>query len=147
MCLIYSALEVPVNQMLSRIAGIIVLMAGLAVAWFIYEFNKFTHEPLNLPQQGMVYLLEPGSSFSKMAQELKRRGVLKNALYLKLLARWRGGAEKIRAGEYHLPAGITPAEFLELFISGKVIVYSLTLVEGWTFNQMFDVIRSHTALK
>ena len=42
--------------------------------------------------------------------------------------------------------GLTPAALLDLLVSGKVIEYSLTLVEGWTFAQVLEATRSHPVL-
>jgi len=55
----------------------------------------------------------------------------------------------IKAGEYTLDAGITPEALLRLLVSGKVVSYRFTIVEGWNIYQLLaalgkDQILQHT---
>jgi len=68
-------------------------------------------------------------------------------MYLRLLARWNGQAAKLKAGEYWLAPGTTPPQFLDQLVAGRVKVYSLTIVEGWTFRQMLRAIHVHDAIR
>jgi UPF0755 protein len=63
------------------------------------------------------------------------------------LARWQGIAHAIKAGEYYLPAGITPPQLLQQMVAGKVMEASLTLVEGWTFSQVMAVVSNSPYLR
>jgi UPF0755 protein len=62
------------------------------------------------------------------------------------LGRWTGQAGKIQAGEYRILPGTSPRELLEQLVEGRVIDYSITLVEGRTFSQMMAAVRGHPAL-
>ncbi len=132
--------------MLHRLLGTVILVSALLVAWLAMDFRHFADSPLKLPEQGLTYILKPGSSVSRLAADLKARGVLENELYMRVLARWEGQASQLKAGEYLLTADMSPRSLLNHIVSGKVINHSLTLVEGWTFRQLMQAVRQHDAL-
>lgn len=133
--------------MLNRILGILFLGASFTLAWLMMDFNHFLKSPLSLPQEGENYTLKSGTTVALLARELEQKGYLQQPLYLRLLARWDGLAKRLQAGEYHLDNGLTPRQLLQKLASGKVTTYSQTLVEGWTFRQVMEAVRSQPALK
>jgi UPF0755 protein len=90
--------------------------------------------------------VKPGTSLSAVANDLKSKGILRQPLYLRALAKDLGVSNKIKAGEYLIPSGTTPEMLLERFVRGKVIEYSLTLIEGWNFKQALEAVRGHPML-
>jgi UPF0755 protein len=90
--------------------------------------------------------VRPGESLRLVAARLHDQGVLPHPLDLILLARLRGDANAIRAGEYLVEPGTSVAALLLLLKSGKVVMHSLTLVEGWTFTQVLMSVESDAAL-
>lgn len=111
------------------------------------SLDSFSDNPMALPEAGITYELLPGTSLAAVAGDLERSGYLKSAFYFRLLARLDGQAGNIKAGEYHLPSGLTPKSLLALLVSGKVVSHSLTLVEGWSFQQMLAAVAGHEALR
>jgi UPF0755 protein len=130
-----------------RILGVIVIAASFALAWLLMDFRNFVDAPLGLPREGVLYQLEPGSTVRTLATDLYQRGLLERPLYLRVWARWDGSAQQIKAGEYRIGQGTTPRQLLEQLAAGKVVSYSLTLVEGWTFDQVLDELESEPVLK
>ena len=53
----------------------------------------------------------------------------------------------IKAGEYELLPGLMPEALFALFVSGKTVSYSITLIEGWSFRQMMAEIEAHPVLQ
>ncbi len=133
--------------MLYRLIGFLILVASLFAAWMMMEFNQFIETPVAIGETGLTYKIEPGSSLGPVARDLEQKGVISNALLLRLLARKNNLASKIKAGEFEVQPGMTPLDLLNLFVSGKVIQHSLTLVEGWSFKQVLTAIRGNTILK
>ncbi|MGD8588759.1 MAG: endolytic transglycosylase MltG [Chromatiales bacterium] len=133
--------------MLNRLLGLLTLALSLSLAWAWMEYDSFRSKPLILPEQGLVYNLEPGSSVTSLAADLAARGVIEKPILLRLLARLSRQADRLKAGEYRIPQGTTPVQLLQLLASGKVIQYPLTLVEGWTFRQVMAVVEAHDALQ
>ncbi|MDE2091872.1 MAG: endolytic transglycosylase MltG [Gammaproteobacteria bacterium] len=90
--------------------------------------------------------VRPGEPLRLVATHLHAQGVLPHPLDLVLLARLRGDADAIRAGEYLVEPGTSVAALLELLKSGKVVMHSLTLVEGWTFTQVLASVETDPSL-
>jgi UPF0755 protein len=65
------------------------------------------------------------------------------------LARIKGQAGNIRAGEYAVPPHATTASLLAKLVSGKVVLHSFTIIDGWTFHGLLkrleaDPLITHT---
>jgi len=86
-------------------------------------------------------------SVRSIGAKLQRLGYLSDTIYLRLLARRTGQAAKLKAGEYWLAPGTTPPQLLDQLVAGRVKVYRLTIVEGWTFRQMLSAIQAHEAIR
>jgi UPF0755 protein len=127
------------------VVSVVVVMLGTAgvAAWLWNDYRQFVSEPINLPERGTEYRVRAGVTLRQVAAELAGRGILREPLYLRLLGRERGDANRIKAGDYALEHGMTPNDVIDLFVSGAVIEYSLTLVEGWTFRQALEAVRRH----
>jgi UPF0755 protein len=131
---------------LFRLAGVLVLLLSAVLGWLSLDYRTFTQTPLALPAEGLMLDVAPGRSVRAIARDLEARGVIGNAWYLEGMARRLGVAGRLKAGEYQLAAGMLPEEFLNLLVAGKVLQHTLTIVEGWTFRQMLDVVRAHPML-
>jgi UPF0755 protein len=133
--------------MLNRLLGILIFVISILLAWGWMEYEGFINKSLNIPEEGVNYILRPGMTVRSLAQDLKQRDILDKPVLLRFVARWQGQASKLKAGEYHLPAGTTPAKLLEILSSSQVIQYALTIVEGWTFDQMMAAVRGDPVLE
>ena len=107
------------------------------------DFAQFIRSPLNISDQALVYEIDPGVSLRYVANDLHKRDIIDSPFYWQLLARLRGKACKIKAGQYRLQHPSTPSELLDQFVAGKTVQFSLTILEGWTYAQIFEAVSSH----
>ncbi len=112
------------------------LLIGPVIAFVIFGL---CFSPLT-PKHPVSLSIPPGSSFSSVAEKLRDEGVVRNALALKLLARWNGQAGKIQAGDYRFSDPATPEEVLNRLTAGDVEKVSLTIPEGFTLAQIIERI-------
>jgi len=112
------------------------LLIGPVIAFVIFGLG---FSPLT-PKQPVSLTIPAGSSFNTIAEELQDKGVVRNALALKLLARWNGQAGKIQAGDYRFSDPATPEDVLNRLIAGDVEKVSLTIPEGFTLRQIVERI-------
>lgn len=98
------------------------------------------HEPIPLrlaPGSQVVDLeIEPGTPASGVAEVIVASGADVPALLLHAWFRFSGQARLIKAGSYELVPGTTPQKLLAMLVRGDQALKSVTLVEGWTFNQV-----------
>ncbi|MET0063177.1 MAG: endolytic transglycosylase MltG [Candidatus Thiodiazotropha endolucinida] len=131
----------------NRLLGILIFVASILLAWGWMEYDGFVNKSLNLPEEGVNYILHPGMTVRSLAEDLQQRGMLEKPILLRFIARWQGQASKLKAGEYFLPAGTTPPKLLEILSSSQVVQYALTIIEGWTFDQLMAAIRRDPVLE
>lgn len=134
-------------RFLSRILVLLALLA-LLVAGLLYgvwiDYQRFLDTPLDIPAEGLVLEVKPGMGIGMIARELQRQpGLSRPPLYLEAYARLDDLASHLKVGEYALSPGMTPRDVLERIVAGRVIQYSLTVVEGWTFHQLRQALAAH----
>jgi UPF0755 protein len=125
----------------------LLLLVGLALL-AIRDARQQLDLPLGITQ-AMSYEIPAGGNLKGALLELKARGVVPStrmALYLQAYARISGLAGSIKAGEYELAPGMSGKDLLHLFVSGKVLLHDLRLVEGWTFAQALEAIHANSDL-
>nr|WP_305790501.1 endolytic transglycosylase MltG [Polaromonas sp. JS666] len=98
------------------------------------------HEPIPLrlaPGSQVVDLeIEPGTPASGVADVIVASGADVPAVLLHAWFRFSGQGRLIKAGSYELAPGTTPQKLLSMLVRGDQALKSVTLVEGWTFNQV-----------
>jgi UPF0755 protein len=123
--------------------GVIALFFFGAATYFGF---RWLHSPMAVSGDSFVYSLPKGGSLSMAARELEREGVLDHRRLLTLYARLTG-RDSVKAGEYRLQPGETPATLLRKLERGEVITYQATLVEGWTFRDALAYLQAQPRLK
>ena len=86
-----------------------------------------------------VVVIPNGSTFQHVAALLESEGLIKNRAVFVLFAKSQSADRKIRAGEYELNPGMTPAEILSEMLNGHVLLHPLTIPEGLTIGQIADL--------
>jgi len=129
------------------VTAAVTAIAGLALAFVVNSgLRQIETAPL-VSTDAAPLEVEPGSSFARVADRLAERGLIDHPLALRLYARWEGVAHRIQAGEYAINAGLTAAGLIQRMVSGEVIEYELTLIEGWRVDEMLAAIRPHPHIR
>lgn len=123
----------------SAVLGLLAIAAALAAV----HVNRFLHTPVNVDDAGLDFVIESGSTFRAISDELAETGVISDSRLFRLWARWQGQAGSVQAGDYLIEAGTTPARLLEQFTSGDVKLYSFTIIEGWNRWELLDALHDH----
>lgn len=121
------------------------LLAGLlSVLWV----RSVMHEALPLPVTGPAVLRVPaGASAASVANNLHASGWLPRPEVFTLWARFTGDAARIRVGEYEIKPGTTPVGLLAQLVAGDVVLYPVTLLEGWTWREVRDALSASNVIK
>jgi UPF0755 protein len=123
----------------------IVIVSAIA-GWFVYDYHSFLNTPMKLEQK-MIFEVKKGRSIRALARELHKQKFIKSPTYFVWHAKFSGHTKRIHVGDYEIEPGTTPRKLLQMMVSGKVRLYSLTIVEGWTFKQLLEVMRKNEHLK
>ncbi len=125
-------------------AGILLAACLAAMALWFYVQN-WLDTPLQIDESGYTYELKQGQSLGFLANDLGSAGILHHPRLLRLYARFNN-ANKVHAGEYFFPQGTTPKSLLQKLMKGDVILYQVTIVEGWTFKQALAALEKMDAI-
>ncbi len=82
--------------------------------------------------QKTVVLIESGASLSQITSCLGASHVLDFPILLKGILYGSGEWRQLKAGEYLIPASVTPAQLIHIIKSGDVILHPVTVIEGET---------------
>jgi UPF0755 protein len=124
--------------------ALIILLALASGGAFVY----WAQQPIiEGGQQVIEFTIRPGSGLRSSTQQIAAAGVPVNPTLLALLARATGKSGKLKAGSYELKPGTTPLKLVNQLVRGEFAQESLSIIEGWTFQQMRDAIAAHPALK
>ena len=118
----------------------LVLVGAVAVAGGAWAWERYLSTPLDVDGD-VVFEIPPGRGLSAVARDLESRGILDHALLFALYGRLTDQAGQVRAGEYRLAPGETPRSLMARLVKGDVLLRSVTVIEGWTFNQALAQIR------
>lgn len=120
----------------SAVLGLLVLVAAIAAV----KVSNFLHTPVNAGDTGIDFIIESGSSFRTISDDLVAQGVISNSRVFRVYARWTGKAGAVQAGDYYIRAGTSPKELLAQFTSGDVKLYSFTIIEGWNHWELLQAL-------
>jgi UPF0755 protein len=82
----------------------------------------------------------PGSGIRKLANELKAGGVIRSSWHFVLMARLRGDANRLKAGEYRFTDDMSPDTILRKIVTGEVDYRKFTLPEGYSVYQAAELL-------
>ena len=124
-----------------------VLLTGFLISLFLgYKFNQFKVQPINLDTESALFIIYSGNTIRQVAQSLADKGYIADPLMFIALARINGDEAHIKAGEYQLKATHSPDDLIQLFRKGNSILYSFTIIEGWTFDQLLEELNTDPVL-
>jgi len=122
----------------------ILIASGSMVTWFL---KQGLEQPLPISSQ-LEYRVKSGVTLRQVAKDLNEQGILPDyfdlgwVMWAKLTHQ-----TQIKAGEYALTEGLNAKELLALLKSGKTMQYSISIPEGWTFQQMLSLIEKNPKIK
>jgi len=120
-----------VTRWLLALAVLAAIAAGVLLAGLRWALS-----PADPAGREVVFVVEPGQSVTSVASRLEAEGLVRDARVMRGLARWRGLENRLQVGEFALSAALTPEQILDTIVSGKVVVYEVTLPEGYTLIQI-----------
>jgi UPF0755 protein len=120
-----------------------VVLAALLVAagWFLHGW--YGSGPLTREQR---FLVPAGTGLAAVAARLEEAGAIRSASGFLLRARLLGSAAPIRAGEFLLPRGASPAHILARLQSNQVVRRLVTVPEGMPSIMVWERLNAEPLL-
>jgi peptidoglycan lytic transglycosylase G len=120
--------------------------SALLVAVFVIWLTSFGWSDLAV-KTPLQFSLKQGSSLRSSARQLQAAGVLDSPWQFEVLARLKGNASRVQAGNFEITGKLTPLALLEMITSGTPGQDKITFVDGWTFSQVRAALDAHVAIK
>ena len=116
------------------LALLLFVACAAGIAWYALPLW-----PATIPAGGLNVSVRQGSSLARLANDLQRQEVAP-AFVVQTVARIRGSARKLRAGEYLFEAPQTVADILSAIEAGNARQLAVTVVEGSRLRDVYSLL-------
>lgn len=148
--------EVPPPPRRSRAArhpAVVTLNFGITIAVILVVivgavglFAKVQFDQAGPLESERLISVDSGTGLSEISEALQEGEVISNALIFRLAVAFYGNQAELQAGEYLIPAGASMREIMDILVEGRTTVYTVTIPEGLTSQQIVDRLNANEDL-
>lgn len=122
------------KRLLRSLLVFLILMAvgGFSAAVFMW-FQIQPPEDMPLETQ---FKISRGETMGVIAAGLEEQKLIRSAQFFSLYSRIKGTAASMKTGLYRIEGGLSALEIHNLLLSGKQVLYRVTIPEGFTARQI-----------
>lgn len=129
--------------MFVKIFSVLLILLSAALFFLWNGYNHALTDPVIFDQDKVVEI-KKGDNFNKITNKLIEQDIAIQPFWFRFIAYQGKVANKLKAGEYVLSAGLTMPDILAKLVEGKSLQYSITFPEGWSFKQVLQEIQKNT---
>jgi UPF0755 protein len=123
-----------------------IVVVGVVGTGILVFVGKYQFERPGALDQPRTITIERGSNLGVIGDLLQRGGVI-SSKWLFVAGVWFNKQQSgLKAGEYLIPAHASMRDVMDTLVSGKGIVYSITIPEGLTSQQIVDRLNANDVL-
>lgn len=104
------------------------------------EVRTFLDTPPEVPGRSVIVDIEPGMTLAQVSRILEKENVVVEARRFQLLARWKEQGRSLQAGRFLVNTGWKPEKVLDMLVSGKSMLYKVTIREGLPWWSVADLL-------
>ncbi|WP_319414015.1 endolytic transglycosylase MltG [uncultured Cohaesibacter sp.] len=123
----------------------VVLLAVLAIGGALY-YGKQTFIEAGPLKQEKTILVSGGTGLTTIADILERQNVISDQTIFNYGVQIYRQDTKLKAGEYLFRPGVSMMQVMQILTSGKSILHSVTIPEGYTSYQIYQVLMDDDVL-
>ncbi|HUX49794.1 MAG TPA: endolytic transglycosylase MltG [Spirochaetia bacterium] len=116
-------------------AIILIAAAGAAAAAYL-------NSPARSSATEVPFVVKKGETLDSIANRLADQHLIRSSLFLRLLGKFSGTGTDIQAGHYALKASMTTNAIQQTFVSGRQMLFRVTIPEGYTISQIADRLQN-----
>jgi UPF0755 protein len=133
-------LVVILNFALTVVVIAVVVVGGIAL------FTKVQFDQAGPLAAERVVAIDSGAGLADIAETLEDSGAISNRWVFRMAVAFYGNQGSMQAGEYLIPAQASMREIMDLMVEGQTVVYSVTIPEGLTSQQIVDRLMANDVL-
>ena len=96
--------------------------------------------PMSDNTQSQVFEVKSGMTLKQVSQELFRQNLIRSANAFQAIALIQDKEKLIKVGEYYISPSMLPAEILQRITSGKTVLHSITIPEGYRITEIANLL-------
>ena len=113
------------------------LWATVFAIWTIGGlFYLQASNPVSENHQPIIFKIDKGMTLKQVASALADKNLIRSPSSFQLIAHLKGKQSKIQAGEFELSPAMTPLQVLNHITSGRTILHSVTIPEGYRLEEI-----------
>ncbi|MBL6851833.1 MAG: endolytic transglycosylase MltG [Alphaproteobacteria bacterium] len=124
----------------------LVVLLGLIAAG-AYEWEQASYYGAGPAAQNTTVIIKSGTGLRGISDQLAVAGVIRNANIFFWGVRLRRTTEKLKAGEYLIPAYASEFDIVKLLESGKTVKHKVTAPEGRTSDMIAKIVNADPVLQ
>lgn len=117
---------------------VLILLVLIVTTGAVFYGQLGAADPDN--NEDVFFVVENGSTVGRIALDLEREGLIKNANAFLLYARATGSTGKLKAGQYILKSSWNIPQVMDILVKGRVATVSFTIPEGYHLRQIAEVL-------
>jgi UPF0755 protein len=122
---------------------LLILLVGVGAASYVVRLQFDRAGPLNYPT---VFVVPRGEGVGAIARRLEQEAIINDRWTFFIASRYFKVHDKIKAGEYNIKASASLRDVLDTLVEGKSILYSISIPEGLTSQQIVERLTNNTDL-
>lgn len=131
---------------LSKLFSILVIAGIVVGGYFATQIYNEMHKEIVLSKNETIVFAR-GSSIRTLANKLIDKKLLKEKDYFLIWGKLNRQETRLQAGEYVITSGTTLANLLDNMVAGNIVRHNITLIEGFTFKQILEIIHQNPVIK
>lgn len=126
---------------MKKIVFVLVLLLIISITGSGLAFTYLT-SPVGSTDTNIVeFEVAPGSSVTKIANQLKAQNLIKQPLVFKAAVKYLDVASKLQAGKFELSRSMNVFELAQVLTKAKSEQISVTLLEGWRKEEVAEYLK------
>lgn len=127
------------NKVVIFILLILFLLAPLLL------FQHWRSTPVSASSdEPVIIVVNSGDSFNLFINKIKKAGLINCRFCFKLLVMIKDTRTSLKTGEYEFFGNMSPEEILDKVVNGRVMLYAITIPEGYTLRQIASIMDSYS---
>lgn len=123
------------HKIIAGIVAFFILVIGCTSFWAVQETTTKNGEEI-------IIHVKPGMTAEQIADLLYQQGLLNEIVLFRLTAKIEGLDSKLQSGDYVFSRGMSFFTMIHKMATGENLYQTLTIPEGFTLNQVADLIES-----
>ena len=123
------------NTLISNCLGLLAIILIIAGSLF-FKASR----PMSENTQTQIFEVKPGMTLKQVSQELFHQNLIRSANAFQTIAFIQDKEKLIKVGEYYISPSMLPNEILQRITSGKTVLHSVTIPEGYRITEIADLL-------